>query len=284
MSPLVQPSLGYGLGLRVPHYETVLAEKPAVDWFEILSENYLVAGGKPLYYLDRIAERYPIVMHGVSLSIGGTDPLDRNYLHQLKRLADRVSPQWISDHLCWTGYGGHNFHDLMPLPYDEAAVRHVVERVREVQDFLGRRILLENVSSYLTYSQSVMTEWEFLAAIADEADCLLLLDVNNIYVSAFNHGFDPMTYVNSVPARRVQQIHLAGHRNCGDYIIDSHDQPIIAAVWDLYAQAVQVSRPGCNDDRARRQHAAIRGAPRGARTRPRRCMQRCGNGARMRLV
>jgi uncharacterized protein len=243
MSALVRPSLGYGLGLRVPYYETILADEPAVDWFEILSENYLVAGGKALYFLDRIRERYPIVMHGVSLSIGGTDPLDRNYLRQLKQLADRIAPRWISDHLCWTGYGGRNFHDLLPLPYDDTSLRHVVARVRQVQDFLGQRILLENVSSYLQYRHSVMSEWEFLASVADEADCLLLLDVNNVYVSSVNHGFDPVSYIDAIPARRVQQIHLAGHRNFGDHIIDSHDQPIVAAVWQLYAYALQVLGP-----------------------------------------
>ncbi len=235
--------LGYGLGLRPPYYDAILAEHPAVDWFEILSENYLVPGGKPLYYLDQIAERYPVVMHGVSLSIGGTDPLDFDYLDQLKALADRVRPRWISDHLCWTGIGGHNLHDLMPLPYDEEAIRHVVERVNRVQDFLGRQILLENVSSYLEYRHSQMPEWEFVSAVASGSDCLLLLDVNNIYVSSVNHEFDPLTYLNSVPRERVRQIHLAGHRNHGDYIIDSHDQPIVDAVWDLYARALEVVGP-----------------------------------------
>jgi uncharacterized protein len=235
--------LGFGLGLRTPYYETILAEEPPVDWFEILSENYLVPGGKPLYYLDRIAERYPIVMHGVSLSVGSTDPLNFEYLKLIKRLAERVRPRWISDHLCWTGVGGHNFHDLMPLPYDDDAIRHVVARVRRVQDFLGCRILLENVSSYLEYRDSQMPEWEFVAAVADEADCALLLDVNNVYVSSVNHGFDPMTYLRGIPHGRVQQIHLAGHRDHGDYIIDSHDQPIVDAVWDLYAKALAMVGP-----------------------------------------
>jgi uncharacterized protein len=243
MSVLLQPSLGYGLGLRVPHYETILAESTTVDWFEILTENYLVAGGKPLYYLDRIRERYPMVMHGVSLSIGSSDPLDFDYLARLKALAERVQPRWISDHLCWTGCGGHNFHDLLPLPYDDAVIRHVAGRVRRVQDFLGRRILLENVSSYLQYRHSNMPEWEFLAAVAAESDCLLLLDINNVYVSAINHDFDPLQYLRAVPAERVQQIHLAGHRNHGDYIIDSHDQPIVDAVWALYARALEILGP-----------------------------------------
>ena len=232
--------LGFGLGLRAPHYEAILDSSPAVDWFEILTENYLVAGGKPLHYLERIRARYPMVMHGVSLSIGSTDPLDRDYLERLKALAHRIEPLWISDHLCWTGVGGHNFHDLMPLPYDDAVIRHVVERVQRVQDFLGRRLVLENVSSYLQYRHSDMPEWEFIAAVANGADCGLLLDVNNVYVSAANHGFDPLQYIEALPHARVRQIHLAGHRNHGDYIIDSHDQPIVDGVWQLYARTLEL--------------------------------------------
>jgi uncharacterized protein (UPF0276 family) len=231
--------LGFGLGLRIPHYDEILATRPKVDWFEILSENYLVPGGKPLYYLERIRANYPVVMHGVSLSIGGTDPLNRDYLKQLKALADRIEPKWISDHLCWTGVGGLNLHDLMPLPYTEEAVQHVVSRVKQVQDFLGRKILLENVSSYVTYKQSQLTEWEFLTHIAEQADCLILLDINNIYVSSFNHGFDPADYLNGIPIERVQQFHLAGHQNCGNYIVDTHDHPIINPVWALYETAVK---------------------------------------------
>jgi uncharacterized protein (UPF0276 family) len=231
--------LGFGLGLRIPHYDEILATRPKVDWFEVLSENYLVPGGKPLYYLERIRANYPVVMHGVSLSIGGTDSLNRDYLKQLKTLADRIEPRWISDHLCWTGVGGLNLHDLMPLPYTEDAVQHVVSRVKQVQDFLGRKILLENVSSYVTYKQSQLTEWEFLAHIAEQADCLILLDINNIYVSSFNHGFDPADYLNGIPIERVQQFHLAGHQNCGNYIVDTHDHPIINPVWALYETAVR---------------------------------------------
>ena len=231
--------LGFGLGLRIPHYDEILATRPKVDWFEVLSENYLVPGGKPLYYLERIRANYPVVMHGVSLSIGGSDPLNPDYLKQLKALADRIEPRWISDHLCWTGVGGLNLHDLMPLPYTEEAVQHVVSRVNQVQDFLGRRILLENVSSYVTYKQSQLTEWEFLAHIAEQADCLILLDINNIYVSSFNHGFDPAEYLNGIPIERVQQFHLAGHQNCGNYIVDTHDHPIINPVWTLYETAVK---------------------------------------------
>jgi uncharacterized protein (UPF0276 family) len=234
-----QPSLGFGLGLRKEHYESVLSEKPAVDWLEVITENYLVAGGKPLHYLDRIRASYPMVMHGVSLSIGGTDPLDEGYLRELKALAARIEPEWISDHLCWTGLRGINTHDLLPLPYTEEALRHVAERVSRVQDFLGRRILLENVSSYVSYVQSQMTEWEFLAAIAERADCLILLDINNVYVSAYNHGFDPHRYLEGIPPDRVQQFHLAGHRNLGDYIIDTHDEAVIDPVWALYEAALR---------------------------------------------
>jgi uncharacterized protein (UPF0276 family) len=231
--------LGYGLGLRKEHYERVLAERPAVDWFEILTENYLVPGGKPLSYLDRIRRDYPMVMHGVSLSIGGCDPLDFTYLEQARSLAARIEPAWVSDHLCWTGVDGTNVHDLLPLPYTEEALGHVVERVLRVQDFLGRRLLLENVSSYLTFKESRLTEWEFLSAVAARADCLILLDVNNIYVSSCNHGFDPRTYLEAIPPERVRQIHLAGHRNLGRYLIDTHDEPVAPAVWELYRLAAE---------------------------------------------
>lgn len=233
------PTLGYGLGLRTVHYEEIFAGKPRVDWFEAVSENYLAPGGKPLQMLERIRENYPVVLHGVSMSIGSTDKLDTTYLKQLKELAQRIEPAWVSDHLCWTGVGQQNLHDLMPLPYTAEAVRHVANRVAQVQDYLGRQILLENVSSYLTYRSSEMDEWQFLAAIAEEADCQILLDINNIYVSAFNHGFDAHTYLERIPVKRVQQFHLAGHDNCGDYIVDTHDAPVIDAVWDLYATAVR---------------------------------------------
>jgi uncharacterized protein (UPF0276 family) len=237
MSPL--PPLGFGLGLRVDHYEAVLAESPRVDWFEVLTENYLVPGGKPLDYLIRMRERYPLAMHGVSLSIGSTAPLDLEYLRQVKALAARIEPAWISDHLCWTGVAGRNTHDLLPLPYTEEALAHLVGRVRAVQDFLGRRILLENVSSYVAFRDSHLSEWEFLREVAERADCLILLDVNNIYVSAVNHEFDALEYLEAVPAARVQQLHLAGHENHGDYLIDTHDHPVPDPVWDLYAAAVR---------------------------------------------
>jgi uncharacterized protein len=231
-------SLGFGLGLRTAHYEALLATRPRVDWLEALTENYLVPGGKPLHYLARIRAEYPIVMHGVSLSIGSRDPLDFEYLRSLKALADRIEPAWISDHLCWTGCVSRNLHDLLPLPYTEEALEHVASRVRAVQDFLGRQILLENVSSYVEFRQSEMTEWDFLSEVARRADCLILLDVNNIYVSAFNHGFDAKRYIDSIPADRVRQIHLAGHSNYGTHIIDTHDAEIIDAVWSLYGYAV----------------------------------------------
>jgi uncharacterized protein (UPF0276 family) len=237
--PVTLPHLGFGLGLRTVHYEEILASRCAVDWFEVLSENYMVPGGKPLHYLDRIRADYPVVIHGVSLSIASTDPLDWNYLRALKALAERVSPHWISDHLCWTGVSGKNSHDLLPVPYTEEALAHVASRVEAIQEFLGRRILLENVSSYVSYEESELTEWEFLSEIAHRADCLILLDVNNIYVSAYNHGFDAEQYLAGVPAERVQQIHIAGHSNCGDYIVDTHDADVIDPVWALYAKAIE---------------------------------------------
>jgi hypothetical protein len=240
---LTRPSLGFGLGLRVDHYEAVLADRPPVDWFEVLTENYLVAGGKPLNYLMRIRERYPLALHGVSLSIGSTAPLDREYLRQVKALAARVEPAWISDHLCWTGVAGRNTHDLLPLPYTREAVDHVVARVRTVQEVLERRILLENVSSYVSFRDSPLAEWEFLGEIAERADCLILLDVNNIYVSAVNHQFDPLEYLNAIPPARVQQIHLAGHEDHGDYLVDTHDHPVRSEVWELYASAVRRCGP-----------------------------------------
>jgi uncharacterized protein (UPF0276 family) len=225
--------------LRTDHFQYVVDEQPAVDWFEITSENFMVAGGKPRYYLRTIGERYPLVMHGVSMSIGSSDPLDYHYLSRLKRLADEVRPAWISDHLCWTSVGQVNSHDLLPLPYNQEAVLHVVERVRQVQDYLGRQILLENVSSYLGYHVSDMLEWEFLAEICERADCKILLDINNIYVSARNHGFSPDDYLEAMDPCRVQQFHLAGHSDYGHYVIDTHDHDIVDPVWDLYRQALR---------------------------------------------
>lgn len=210
-----------------------------VEWLEIISDNFLVPGGKPLVVLDQIRERYPLAMHGVSMSLGAADGLDFNYLAALKKLARRVNPLWVSDHLCWTGVQGKNTHDLLPLPYDKSALEHVVQQIRQAQDFLERTLVIENVSSYVSFTDSTMCEWDFLRSVCEEADCLLLLDVNNIYVSSFNHGFDPLTYLHAIPPERVQQIHLAGHSNNGDHIIDTHDHPIVDPVWDLYRAACE---------------------------------------------
>ncbi len=233
------PYLGFGLGLRPEHYEEILQQKPAVEWFEIITENYLIEGGKPLYYLDEIRKDYPIVMHGVSLSIGSSDPLDSNYLKQLKTLAERIEPCWISDHLCWTGINNINLHDLLPLPYTQEAIEHLVGRIHYVQEYLQRPILIENLSSYLSFKQSEMPEWEFLSAIVKQSGCYLLCDINNIYVSAINHNFNPLDYLYALPANRIAQIHLAGHSQEGAYIIDTHDAAIISPVWDLYATAIE---------------------------------------------
>ncbi|MFI5396296.1 MAG: DUF692 domain-containing protein [Candidatus Binatia bacterium] len=233
------PFLGFGVGLRPKHYPEILDVHPAVDWFEIISENFMVPGGRPPHVLEKIRDHYPIALHGVSLSIGSTDPLNPDYLQQLSSLARRFEPAWVSDHLCWTGVGGHNLHDLLPLPYTEEAIKHVIRRVQRVQDALGRRILLENVSTYLQYRHSTMPEWEFLGGVAERADCGILLDINNIFVSAFNHGFSALDYVDNVPAARVHQFHLAGHSDKGSFLHDTHDHPVASAVWDLYAHAVR---------------------------------------------
>lgn len=230
---------GFGIGLRSAHYQRIVDEKPDVDWFEIISEDFMVEGGSPLYYLDKIREHYPMAMYGVSLSIGSCDPLDKDYLVKLKQLVERIDPLWVSDHLCWTGVNGVNMHDLMPLPHTEETIQHVVARVKKVQDFLGRHILLENVSSYVSYRASEMTEWEFLSEIAKKADCLILLDINNIFVNAFNHGFSALDYLDGVPEERVRQFHVAGHENCETHIIDSHDNTIIEDVWELYEQGAK---------------------------------------------
>jgi uncharacterized protein (UPF0276 family) len=237
------PDLGIGVGLRTVHFSTILSEWPAVDWFEAITENFLDTGGRPREVLDRVAVRYPVVLHGVSLSIGGSDPLDRSYLAKVKTLAGRVKARWVSDHLCFTGVAGRNTHDLLPIPYDEATLRHVVRRVRIVSDLLERPLVLENPSSYMEYAASSMPEWEFLSRLAEEADCGLLLDVNNVYVSAFNHGFDPVTYLDALPADRIVQIHLAGHTHKGDYILDTHSDHVIDAVWRLYRRVILRTGP-----------------------------------------
>jgi uncharacterized protein (UPF0276 family) len=239
MSTLAHRALGFGLGLRPQHYEAVLQDRISIDWLEVLTDNYLVPGGRPLHYLARIRERFPLAMHGVALSIGSTDELDRGYLRQVRLLADRFEPAWISDHLCWTGVAGRNTHDLLPLPYTEEVLRHVIERIGVVQDILGRRLVLENVSSYVTFAASTISEWEFLRAVAEKADCLILLDINNVYVSGINHEFDPLVYLNAIPVERVQQLHLAGHQDYGTYLIDTHDRAIAAPVWELFGAAVR---------------------------------------------
>lgn len=231
--------LGFGLGLRTEHFQDVVEQRPDVDWFEIVSENFMVGGGKPKHYLHSIRADYPMVMHGVGLSIGSTDPLNWDYLKQLKTLINEVEPNWVSDHLCFTHAQGVNSHDLLPLPYTEKALRHVSDRIQQVQDFLGHQILIENVSSYLSYTESSMSEWQFYREVVEAADCLMLLDINNIYVSSRNHGFAASDYLDGINPARVQQFHLAGHRDYGDYVIDTHDQPISDPVWQLYRQALQ---------------------------------------------
>jgi uncharacterized protein (UPF0276 family) len=233
------PDLGFGIGLRTKHYDHILATQPPVDWFEILSENYMDTGGRPLQVLDQVAARYPVVLHGVSLSVGSTDPLDFAYLGKLKALGKRINARWVSDHLCWTGVAGLNVHDLLPMPYTDEALRHTVDRVRVIQDFLERPIALENPSTYMEFRTSTWTECEFLAELAHRADCGILLDVNNVYVSAFNHGFDPVAYVNKIPVDRVIQIHLAGHTHKGTHILDTHSDYVVDPVWDLYRHVYQ---------------------------------------------
>jgi uncharacterized protein len=233
------PFLGHGIGLRPSHFPRIWDGTARVDWFEAISENYMVPGGRPLAALERARALAPLALHGVSLSLGSTDPLDDAYLRALQTLMARFEPAWISDHVSWSGIGGRYVHDLLPLPYTEEALDHVVRRVVAVQERLGRQILVENVSSYLTYTHSTLAEWEFLGALAERADCGLLLDVNNVYVSALNHGFDAAAYLNALPSDRVGQIHLAGHTDMGAYLLDTHDAPVIDAVWDLYRHALR---------------------------------------------
>jgi uncharacterized protein (UPF0276 family) len=227
------------VGLRRDHFERVLEAPTKIDWFEVISENFMVEGGRPLDVVTRVRAQYPLVMHGVSLSIGSIDPLDEAYLDELKELARRLEPAWVSDHLCFTSIGGHQAHDLLPLPYTEETLAHVVARVHRVQERLGRTIALENVSSYVAYRQSTMPEWEFLSEVAKRSGCGILLDVNNIYVSARNHGFDARAYLAGVPPDKVWQFHLAGHSDKGLYLLDTHDHPVADPVWDLYADAVR---------------------------------------------
>lgn len=233
------PYLGIGVGLRSVHFNHILGQQPKIDWFEALSENHMDSGGRPLFVLDQVAERYPVVLHGVSMSIGGTDPIDFEYLKKLKNLARRVNARWVSDHLCWTGVMGKNTHDLLPVPTNEQALTYIAERVRVVSDYLERPLVLENPSTYVAFHESTMTEWDFLRQLTEESGCYLLLDVNNVYVSAFNHGFDPKTYIDGIPLGRVVQIHLAGHTKYDTYIIDTHTGHVIDEVWSLYDYTIR---------------------------------------------
>lgn len=235
--------LGYGLGLRPIYFDEIMSTRPPVDWFEIISENYMVAGGKPLSMLDAVRADYPIVMHGVSMSLASTDPLDFDYLAQLEALIERVQPAWVSDHVAWTGVHGLTLHDLLPIPYTKESLAHIVERICRVQDYLKRQLVVENASTYVSFTASEMSEQEFVKEMAERADCLLLLDVNNVFVSSFNHGFDPVAFIDAVPVERVVQFHMAGHTNNETHRVDTHDQPVCDEVWALYEHARR--RFGC---------------------------------------
>ncbi len=241
------PNLGIGLGLRAPHYSHIAQSKPSLGWFEAISENYMglseSGSGRPLKILESIRRDYEVVLHGVSLSVGSTDELNLSYLTKLKELAELIQPKWISDHLCWTGVEGENVHDLLPLPFTKEVINHLVSRIQRVQDFLGRRILLENVSSYITFKHSEMTEWDFLSEVSTKADCGILLDVNNVYVNSVNHSFDPIAYLKALPHERIGQIHLAGHSREGEVLIDTHDAPVCDEVWNLFRVATELLGP-----------------------------------------
>lgn len=236
------PNLGLGLGLRSEHFNHILEEQPQVDWFEIISENFMDSGGRPRYVLDQIAAHYPVVMHGVSLSIGSTDPLNYDYLKRLRQLAKEINPKWVSDHLCWTGVLGMNSHDLLPVVLNEESLRHIIDRIRKVQDYLERPLVIENPSTYLTFKDSTIHEWDFLRYMAEETGCGLLLDVNNVYVSAFNNEFDPVTYIEELPHDRIVQMHLAGHQHNGNHIVDTHDREVVDEVWELFRLAWQKTK------------------------------------------
>lgn len=236
--------VGIGVGLRSPHYSYILENRPKISWFEAISENYMGLetgdGGRPIQILEKIRAHYPIVLHGVSLSIGSTDDLNFKYLERLKQLIERINPLWVSDHLCWTGVNGENLHDLLPLPYSEETLKLLTEKILKAQDFLKRSLVFENVSAYLSFKHSEMTEWEFLTEIAKRTSCGLLIDVNNIYVSSVNQNFNPITYLTAIPKQSVQQIHLAGHSKSGECLIDTHDGPVTDKVWDLYTLATKI--------------------------------------------
>lgn len=241
---LKAPNLGIGIGLRIPHYDEIFQDLPQIDWFEIISENFMVAGGKPLENLKRVLERYPVVQHGVSLAIGSPDPLDWDYLKKLKDLTRITKTPWVSDHLCWGRLPGAHYHDLLPLPYTQEVIDYVSERARIVQDFLELPFALENLSSYVSFQQDQMPEWEFYAAVVEKADIKMMLDVNNIYVSSRNHGFDPQMYIDHIPLERVIQIHLAGHLDLGTHVLDTHDDHVRKEVWDLYAKVYPLTGDG----------------------------------------
>jgi uncharacterized protein (UPF0276 family) len=238
-TPSLWPRLGFGAGLRPDHFEDLLAAPRSVDWLEAISENFMDSGGRPVHVLETLRRDVPIALHGVALSIGSTDPLNDTYLDRLAALIDRIEPALVTDHLCWSGVGGRSLFDLLPLPYTEETLRHLVRRVAAVQERLGRRILLENPSTYVAFAHSTIAEWEFLGSLAEQADCGILLDVNNVYVSAFNQGFDPGCYLDALPAHRVGQIHLAGFTDMGNYLFDTHSAPVHEAVWRLYQQATR---------------------------------------------
>ncbi len=233
------PRIGHGIGLRPKHWNQILEQKPSIDWFEIISENFMDTHGKPMRVLEKIRENYPVVCHGVSLSIGSSDPLNTEYLKNLKTLADKIEPVWVSDHLCWTGVERHNSFDLLPLPQTDLVVKHIVDRIQQVQEFLQRRIVIENVSSYVSFKESDMHEWEFITEIAKRSGCGILLDINNVYVNAFNHNFDAKKYIEHIPSEHLAQFHLAGHTNRGTFLFDTHSAAMIEPVWDLYRFAVQ---------------------------------------------
>ena len=232
------PIQSIGIGLRSQHYQDILKNRPTVPWFEALTDNYLGDGGQPLAYLEQIRAEYPITLHGVGMSLGSFEPLNFDYLKKVKNLNDRMQPAWLSDHLCWSASGGHYSHDLLPLPYTEEAIKHMSTRIAQAQDFLGQQLVIENVSSYVSFAASEVTEWEFLIAVVDQADCMLLLDINNIYVSARNHNFNPETYLSAIPAKRVREIHLAGYEDQGTHLLDTHGEPVHQHVWTLYEKAL----------------------------------------------
>jgi len=228
-----------GIGLRPPHYQEVLKNKPPVDFFEVISENFMDTGGRPLHILEKVRADYPIATHGVSLNIGSTDPVNPEYLKRLKVYIDRIQPSIVSDHLCWTGAHQRNWHDLLPLPMTEESAKHIITKVDQVQNLLGRKIALENTSTYLCFKDDEMSEPEFISKIVKQADCEILLDVNNIYVNSINHDFDPYEYVKLIPAQNVVQYHMAGHSDLGNFLFDTHDAPIIEPVWDLFHYTIE---------------------------------------------